>query len=115
MNEALLGVPVFVKVMGIALGMAVLLGGGMLWQLHRTWHGHLLRELEQQAQRTVTEAARHCAELARAGLDRDIGAELRHRLEESGDLAWLRLEDADGVVLAEARLEAAVGDGAVYR
>lgn len=47
----LLGVPVFVKVMGIALGMAVVLGAGMLWQIHQTWRVHLLLNLDQRGQK----------------------------------------------------------------
>lgn len=108
LNDTLLGVPVFVKVMGIALGMAVVLGAGMLWQIHQTWHAHLRRELEQRAQKTVTQVAGHCAQLARAGLAADIPAELRHSLEESPDLAYLILQDTNGAVLAEARVAGAM-------
>jgi signal transduction histidine kinase len=50
LSEALQAVPVFVKVMGIALGMAVLLGVGMLWQIHQAWHGIALRNLDRRGQ-----------------------------------------------------------------
>lgn len=103
-SKFLLGVPVFVKVMGIALGMAVVLGVGMLWQIHRTWHAHMIRDLEQRAQKTSVQVASRCAELARAGLAADIPAELRHALGESPDLTYLILQDTNGLVLAEARM-----------
>jgi signal transduction histidine kinase len=34
MKDAALGMPVFIKVMGIAFGMAVFIGGGLFWQIH---------------------------------------------------------------------------------
>jgi signal transduction histidine kinase len=104
LNELLLGVPVFVKVMGIALSMAVVLGAGMLWQIHRVWHAQLVRELEQRGQGIASEVGNHVAELTRAGLAADVAAELRHSLAEASDVAYLILQDANGVVLAEARL-----------
>ena len=108
LNEVLLGVPVFVKVMGIALGMAVVLGGGMLWQIHRTWRAHMLRDLDQRGGKLAQEVNSHCADLARAGLSGDIAAELRHSVAESPDLAYLILQDTNGLVLAEAREAGAV-------
>jgi signal transduction histidine kinase len=108
LNGLLLGVPVFVKVMGIALGMAVVLGAGMLWQIHQTWHAHLLRDLEGRGQKLAIEVSDHCADLSRAGLAADIAAELRHSVTESPDLAYLILQDTNGLVLAEAREEGAV-------
>lgn len=104
--EWLLGVPVFVKVMGIALGMALLLGGGMLWQIHRTWHDHLLHELERRGDGLARQVAAHFTKLSRAGLMVDFPAELRHTLAESPDAAYLIIENAEGEVLAEARVTA---------
>jgi signal transduction histidine kinase len=110
LNEVLLGVPVFVKVMGIALGMALVLGGGMLWQIHQTWHAHMLRDLEQRGQKLGNEVSAHCADLSRAGLSADIAAELRHSVVESPDLAYLILQDTNGLVLAQARDPDAIAD-----
>jgi signal transduction histidine kinase len=104
MREFLLGVPVFVKVMGIALGMVLFLSMGMLWQIHRTWHAHLVSELEQRGAKLAGEVGDHCAELSRAGLAADIPAELRHSLMQSPDVAYLILEGSNGVLLAEVRL-----------
>lgn len=102
--DAVLAVPVFVKVMGIALGMALILGGGMLWQIHQTWHKHLLRELNQRGQMIADRTAVNCTELIRSGLTADIPAALRHTLETSSDIAYLSLQDSNGVSLAEARM-----------
>jgi len=104
LNERLLGVPVFVKVLGIALGMALLLGAGMLWQIHRTWHAHLVRELELRGAKLAREVGERYAELMRPGVATDLPEELRQSLSQSPDVAYLVLEDADGVILAEARL-----------
>jgi signal transduction histidine kinase len=103
LTEWILAVPVFVKVMGIAMGMAGLLGGGMLWQIHRTWHAHQIAELEARGLKLAREVASHCADLSRAGLAADIPAELRHSLEESPDIAYLVLQSTNHVTLAEAR------------
>jgi signal transduction histidine kinase len=101
--DAVLAVPVFVKVMGIALGMALMLGGGMLWQIHQTWHGHLLRELEQRGQQLANETAIHCAELLRTGQTEEISAILRRILDNSPEAAYLVLQNTNGAILAEVR------------
>lgn len=103
LNQMLLGVPVFVKVMGIALGMALVLTAGMLWQIHQTWHAHMLRDLDQRGQKLGREVSARCADLSRAGLAADIAAELRHSVAESPDLAYLILQTTNGLALAEAR------------
>jgi len=115
LNESLLGVPVFVKVMGIALGMAMVLGGGMLWQIHQTWRAHMLRALDQRGQKLAAEVSAHCSELSPAGLAADIAAELRHSVTESPDLAYLILQDTNGLVLAEAREQGAAPDATRIR
>ncbi len=103
LNQMLLGVPVFVKVMGIALGMALVLTAGMLWQIHQTWHAHMLRNLDQRGQKLGEEVFDHCTDLSRAGLAADMGAELRRSVAESPDLAYLILQATNGLILAEAR------------
>lgn len=95
--------PVFVKVMGIALGMALVLGGGMLWQIHRTWHAHLLTELKQSGQKLADETVVRAAELLLSGQTDKITAELRRKLEESPDLVCLTLQNSNGSILAEVR------------
>ena len=103
LNALLLGVPVFVKVMGIALGATVVLAAGMLWQIHQTWHTHLLRDLEQRGQKLATQVGNHCLVLSREGRAGQIQEELQHTLAESADLVYAVLRDTNGVVLAEAR------------
>lgn len=125
LHEMLLGVPVFVKVMGIALGMAGLLGVGLLWQIHETWHAHLVERLMSRGSQLAEDVASRCAELSQAGLAAEIPADLEHALADSPDSAYLILEGRDGVVLAAARasenrgasrqireVTAAVGEGA---
>jgi len=94
---------VFVKVMGIALGMAVVLGAGMLWQIHQTWRGQLIRDLEKRGQRIASQLVAHCEDLSRAGLAADIPAELKHSLSETPDMAYAILQGTNGAILAEAR------------
>jgi signal transduction histidine kinase len=101
-------VPVFVKVMGIALGIAVVLGAGMLWQIHETWRAHMLRNLDQRGYKLARDLSDRCAELSRAGLAADIAAELQHSVAEFPDLAYAILQDTNGQVLAEARDQGAV-------
>ena len=103
LNGALLGVPVFVKVMGIALGMAVVLGSGMLWQIHQTWHAHMLRDLEQRGQKLAAQLGNHCLEFLHAGHAGKVQEELQHAVLESPDLVYAEFQDTNGLVLAQAR------------
>jgi signal transduction histidine kinase len=103
LNGMLLSAPVFVKVMGVALGMALVLGGGMLWQIRQTWHGHMLRDLDQRGQKLASEVSSHWAGLSHAGVSADMVAELHHSVAEVPDLAYLILQDTNALVLAEAR------------
>jgi signal transduction histidine kinase len=101
-NALLLSVPVFVKVMGIALGMVAVLGSGMLWQIHQTWHAHMVQELREEGRKLAQEVGDRCEELSRAGLAADIPVELRQVLAESPNLNYIILQDKAGVVLGEA-------------
>lgn len=103
LNEVLLGVPVFVKVMGIALGMAVVLGAGMLWQIHQTWHAYKLHDLEQRGQQLAAQVGNHCVDLLHEGRAGKIQEELQHALVESPDLVYAVFEHTNGLVLAQAR------------
>jgi signal transduction histidine kinase len=105
LGKWLLSVPVFVKVLGIAVGMAVLLGAGMLWQIHETWHAHLVRDLEQRGRKVAEQTASHCAELLQAGRAAEIPAELQRALAEFPDAVRVLLQDTNGTTLAEARAE----------
>jgi signal transduction histidine kinase len=99
----LLGVPVFVKIMGIALGMAGLLAAGLLWQIHLTWHEHLRRDAVSRGHALAQSVAGRCAEVAAMGRASELGEELRESLQESTDVAYLVLQEERGAVLAEAR------------
>lgn len=98
------------KVIGIALGMALVLGMGLLWQIDRSWRAHLVRDLESRGWRLAAQVSLHCAELSRAGLAADIPAELRHSLQESLDVVYLVLKDADGTILTEVRADEVTAD-----
>lgn len=115
LNEVLLGVPVFVKVMGIALGMAVVLGSGMLWQIHQTWRVHMLRDLEQRGQKLAAQVGNHCLEALRAGRAGDVQEELQHALGESADLVYALFQHTNGLVLGEARAPGEADAGAQMR
>jgi signal transduction histidine kinase len=108
-SQALLAVPVFVKVMGIALGATVLLSGGMLWQIHRTWHAIALRDLERRGHVIANDIAVHVAPLVRA---RDT-AELQRFLEQvrNGvpEIQYLVVSDGGGHALARADAPATRG------
>lgn len=114
-NELLLGVPVFVKVMGIALGMAMLLGAGMLWQIHLTWHDHLVRELEQRGQEFAIRLADQCQNLVRSGRTAEIPSTLRQAFNGFPDAAYLILQDRAGHVVAEVRMTSGLTNPAKLR
>ena len=101
--EVLLGVPAVVKVLGIALAMAVFLGGGMLWQIHQTWHGLLLKDLRRRGDALARELALECGDLAKAGRSAEISEELRGALQNTADVAAFTLCDQSGAVIAEAK------------
>jgi signal transduction histidine kinase len=98
---ALLSVPVFVKVMGIALGLTVLLGAGMLWQIHQTRHAMLRRELQTQARIIGQGLAAHCAEFVLTRNLFDLQRLLDATAAHLPDVAYLLVLDANGRVLAD--------------
>lgn len=100
--EALLGVPVFVKVMGIALGTAVLLGAGMLWQIHQTWHRHLVNEMEKRGLETAVHLADQFSDMARAEKTEEIPSALQQALATLPDAVGLTLQDGAGRTVADA-------------
>lgn len=99
--DALLSVPVFVKVMGIALGLTVLLGAGMLWQIHQTRHAMLRRELDTQARIIGQGIAVHSAEFVLARNLFDLQRLLDETQAHLPDVAYLLALDATGRVLAD--------------
>lgn len=107
----LLAVPVFIKVMGIALGLTLLLGGGMLWQIHRTWHDHLIRELEQRGQTFAERLAAQSAAGGPAGAEADLAEALRQMAGEMPELVLVQVRDAANRLVAEAPGPAAAPSG----
>ena len=98
--RALLGVPVAVKVMGIALGVVIVFSFGMLWSIHGTWHAALRRELDGHAKALAADLARACAEDGEGCND----AALRRRLDEARALDesvdYFLVQDSRGAVIA---------------
>ncbi|MHC1764796.1 MAG: ATP-binding protein [Verrucomicrobiia bacterium] len=99
----LLGMPVFVKVLGISLGMAVVLGAGMFWQINQTWRRLLLRDLDQRGQAFADEIAIQSSELVQSGRSRDLADQLAHSVAESPDVTRVVVRERNGTVLAEVR------------
>lgn len=99
--NGLLAVPVFVKVMGIALGLSVLLGAGMLWQIHENWHRVALRDLERRGKLVGDGIAAHGLAFV---LSEDV-FELQRLLDEtqsrSDDIAYVLVVNARGQLLAD--------------
>jgi signal transduction histidine kinase len=115
LRDLLLGVPVIVKVMGIVLGMTILLSAGMLWQIHQTWHAHLVDDLEAREQRLVDRVAGRCAELIQAGRTAEVARELQNALSESPDTVLLVLEREDGTEVARAEAPAELSGASSLR
>ena len=99
-SGAVQAVPVFVKVMGIALGMVVLLGAGMLWQIHETWHGIALRELERRGQSIANDVAIHGERLVRDGKAAGLQEMLQQVHDGVNEIQYLLVLDAQGNLLA---------------
>ncbi len=99
-TQALQAVPVFVKVMGIALGMAVVLGAGMLWQIHETWHALALRDLDRRGQSIANDLALRAAPF----LEPDRRPQLQQLLERTHDgiaeIQYIHVLDPHGALLA---------------
>jgi signal transduction histidine kinase len=109
LSEALQAVPVFVKVMGIALGMVVLLGAGMLWQIHQAWHGIALQNLDRRGQAMANDLSVRAAPLMH---DADPTT-LQHLVEQARDglteVQYLAVLDAHSNLLAQSTVAAPQG------
>lgn len=103
LRTALLGVPVAVKVIGIALGMAGVLSAGLLWPLQQAARGTWRQEEASRTEALVSAAARHCAAAAAAGATAELERTLTGVLAQAPHLAYLILEGPEGITLAEAR------------
>lgn len=99
--ETLLRVPVSVKVMGIALGLTLLMGAAMLWQIHESWHRALLAELDERGTLLGTDLATHGAEHFVARHTFEIQVLLDEAQSRVGDVEYLMALDPRGAVMAD--------------
>lgn len=102
-KAALLGVPMFVKMMGIGLAMALFLGGGMFWKIHTRWQKDELGELEKQGQLLANHIAARSGPLLRMRNMTELQALLQMAVEDSPQVGFLEVRDEAGRVLAEAK------------
>jgi len=98
--ELALRVPVSVKVMGIALGLTLLLGGSLLWQIHSSWHRLLLGALEERGRLLGAYVADHGAEHLAARRTYPLESLLRDSRARIPEVAYLLVLDARGQVVA---------------
>jgi signal transduction histidine kinase len=98
--RALLGVPVSIKVMGIVLGVVVLMGAGMLWSIHQTWHDVLRRELQDRARSLAADLARSSASDVAAGRVAELERRLLDAEELNEELDYVLVLDPRGAVVA---------------
>ncbi len=101
--ELVLRVPVSLKVMGIALGLTLLLGGTLLWQIHNSWHGLLLGELEERGKLLGANLAAHIAEDVVARNTDQLGSLLEDTRARLPEVDYLLVLDHRGEVLAGTR------------
>jgi signal transduction histidine kinase len=97
----LLAVPVSVKVMGIAVGLTVLFGATMFWQIHETWHGIARRDLEAAGQAIARDLAIGAAAALRSGDRARVQLLVEGLHHRSPELAYVIVLDANGRVVAE--------------
>jgi signal transduction histidine kinase len=99
--ELALRVPVAVKVMGIALGLTLLLGGTLLWQIHGAWHGLLLHGLEDRGRVIASGIATHGADLIVARNADQLRLLLREVRSQVPEADYLIVLDPGGAVIAD--------------
>jgi signal transduction histidine kinase len=97
---AALRVPVFVKIMGIAIGLTLLVAGAVSWQIYRTWNRLLLEDVDVRARLTARDLAAHASPF----ITEINPAELRHLLVDAQartpGLAYILVLDARGGLVA---------------
>jgi signal transduction histidine kinase len=97
---SLQAVPAFVKVMGIALGMAFVLWAGMLWQIHETWHRMALRDLERRGRAIANDVATRSEPLLQDGNTAGLQQLLEQIHDGISEIQYLVVLDAHSNVLA---------------
>lgn len=100
LRGALLGVPVFLKVMGLAMGLTALMATGLLWEIHETWHRKLLLDLTERGELLGVDLALHGKDLVLAGRLDELQRLLDEARERFPDVEYVVAQDARGAVLA---------------
>lgn len=98
--ESALKVPVSVKVMGIAVGLILTLGGTLLWQINTSWHRLLLKELETRGRLLATNLATHGVESVLARRDYQLRALLEDVRDHAVEVDYVLVLDKRGEVVA---------------
>jgi signal transduction histidine kinase len=99
--EAALAVPVPLKVMGIALAVAAALGGGLLWQIHATWHEKAVRDVIERGEFLVRHVAIHAQPYLRQGRTEAFERLMGEVRTTAGDIVRLAVVDGEGRVVAQ--------------
>lgn len=97
----LLNVPLFAKVMGIALGMVVLLCFGLLWQLHHSYYNLEVREVESYAGFIAQVLATASSFQLREGRIQDLQLLLEEMVRIKPEINAVQVRDGGGRVLAK--------------
>jgi signal transduction histidine kinase len=95
-----LRVRVSVKVMGIALGLTLLLGGTLLWQVRGAWHRLLLDELDDRGRVLGSDLATHGIEHVLGGNVVQMRRMLQDVRSRVPEVEYVIVLDARGGVLA---------------
>jgi len=109
----LLRLPLMAKVMGIAVGMAVFLGGGLFWQIHTPYARLEVEEVADHAEFVAQTLATGAAALLRAGRLPEVQTMLDQMAlmipAANVSIRTLEVRDGAGGVLARASHRAAPG------
>jgi signal transduction histidine kinase len=114
-------VPLTAKMMGMVLGMALLVGGGLSWHFRSSWRRDEVGELEVLGRLRAEHVAARVAPLVRTGAHAELRALIEEVADLSPEISRLEVRDASGALLASAQSEEApeaaaevlvpVGDG----
>ena len=103
-RDWLRGMPLLAKVMGIAIGMAVLLGGALFWQIQTPYSRLEAQEVEAHAEFVALTLAAGVAPLVRSGRFLEVQTMLEQMAQVTPDInaaiSSLEVRDGAGRVLA---------------
>jgi signal transduction histidine kinase len=98
--EAALRVPVFVKIMGLAAGLMLLVAVAVSWQVYSTWNRLLLEDLEVRARLTARDLAAHAGPLVATRNAHELRHTLLDTQARTPGLAYVLVLDEAGEVIA---------------